>query len=246
MRYAGFYQCAKKTGRQLPIGKCAQSEGDRQARKRLQVTEQLDVIVLAFTRRGLNLPPMPNNPLDRTIFDAIPTPAFVVNGDVEIIDLNEAAARFCGHALNMVYKRRGGDVLGCLHATDVSEGCGKGPACQGCIIRTSVVLSLQGQAVSHRIVNLQLSHGLEVKELRALITSSPLKSKSDKLALLIVENIPDIPELKTVVPSCMRCKKIWDEEQYWTDVEEYFHKHAGVCFAHGLCPECAKAFSELQ
>ncbi len=198
--------------------------------------------MVAFALGGSNLQPTPNNRLDRTIFNAIPMPAFVVNSDVQIIDLNDAASEFCGQALNMVYKRRGGDVLGCLHATDVSEGCGRGPGCHGCIIRNSVALCLEGQAVSHRIVNLQLSNGLEVKELQVLITASPLPD-SEKLALLIVEHIPEISALKTIVPICMKCKKIWDDERYWTEVEGYLHEHAGMCFAHGLCPECARKFS---
>jgi hypothetical protein len=188
----------------------------------------------------------PNDQFDRTIFNAIPIPAFVVNGDVEIIDLNVAAAQFCGQARNMVYRRRGGDVLGCLHAADVSEGCGRGPDCQGCVIRNSVALCLEGQIVSHRIVNLQLSHGLEVKELRAFVTASPLPDGSEKLALLIVDYIPEVSAPKSVVPICMRCKKVWDDEQFWAEVEVYFHEHAGVCFAHGLCPECARKFSESR
>jgi hypothetical protein len=190
------------------------------------------------------LPPPLNSQFDRTIFDAIPIPAFVVNGDVQIADLNDAAAQFCGQALNMVYKRRGGDVLGCLHATDVSEGCGRGPVCHGCVIRNSVALCLEGRTVSHRVVNLQLSHGLEVKELQALVTASPLPDGGEKLVLLIIDYIPEIFALESVVPICMRCKKIWDDGQCWTEVEEYFHDHAGVSFAHGLCPECAKRFTE--
>jgi len=190
------------------------------------------------------LKPRAKSQPDRTIFNAIPIPAFVVNSDVQIMDLNDAAAQFCGQALNLVYKRRGGDVLGCLHATDVPQGCGRGPVCHGCVIRNSVARSLEGRTVSHQIVNLQLSHGLEVTELRALVTASPLPNGDEKLALLIVDYIPEISTLETVVPCCMKCKKIWDADQYWTEVEEYFHEHAGVCFAHGLCPECAQKFSE--
>jgi len=190
------------------------------------------------------LKPTPTQQLDRTIFNAIPIPAFVVNGDVQILDLNDAAMQFCGQALDIVYKRRGGDVLGCLHATDVSEGCGRGPDCRGCIIRKSVALCLEGRTVSHQMVNLQLSHGLEVKELQALVTASPLPHGNEKLALLIVDYIPEMFALETVVPICMKCKKIWDDDQYWTEVEDYFHKHAGVGFAHGLCGECAKKLTE--
>jgi len=189
------------------------------------------------------LPPVMNHQLDRTIFNAIPIPAFVVNSDVQIIDLNDAASQFCGQTLNMVYRRRGGDVLGCLHAVDASEGCGRGPVCQGCIIRNSVALCLQGQIVSHRIVNLQLSHGLEVKELQVLVTASPLPDGAERVALLIVDYIPEIVALETVVPICMKCKKVWDKQQYWTEIEAYFHERAAVCFAHGLCPECARKIS---
>jgi hypothetical protein len=170
-------------------------------------------------------------------------PAFVVNGDVRIFDLNDAAVQFCGQTLNMVFKVRGGDVLGCLHAVDVSAGCGRGPACQECIIRNSVKLCLEGQVISHRFVNLQISHGMDVKELQLLVTASPLPNEDEELALLIIEHIPEIAEMNNVVPICMKCKRAWDEDQYWIAIEEYFHARAGVRFARGLCPDCAKRFS---
>lgn len=187
--------------------------------------------------------PTPNQLPDRTIFNAIPMPAFIVDSDVQILDLNDAASQFCGQSLNLVYKHRGGEVLGCLHSTDAAEGCGRGPECQGCVIRNSVGLSLQGQSISHRVVNLRLSHGMEVTELQVLLTASPLPEGVEKRALLIIESIPGISEFRTVVPICMKCKKVHSKEQDWVEVDAFFHEHAGVFFAHGLCPPCASRFS---
>lgn len=184
--------------------------------------------------------PTPNHLPDRTIFNAIPIPAFMVDNDLRILDMNDAASQFCGQSLNLVYKLRGGEVLGCLNST---VGCGRGSECQGCVIRNSVELSIQGQSISHRVVNLRLSHGMKVTELQVLITASPLPDGIEKRSLLIIESIPGISELRTVVPICMRCKKVHSKDQAWVEVDKFFHEHAGVFFAHGLCPQCASKFS---
>src|SRR5208337_4877987 len=99
---------------------------------------------------------------------------FVVNGDVQILDLNDAATQLCGQDLNLVFRIRAGEVLGCLHSMDVSGGCGRGKACHTCVIRTSVVSCLKWQAVRRHKVNLQLAHGMEVKDFQVLVTVSPL------------------------------------------------------------------------
>jgi hypothetical protein len=180
---------------------------------------------------------------DQTIFDALPIPAFIVDSDVQILDLNASAQTFCGQTLNAVFRRRGGDVLGCLHSTEKAEGCGHAPACQGCIIRNSVTECLTGQNVCHRLVKLQVSQGLQVAEIQALVTASPLPARGDATALLILEQIPHLAEMRDVMPICMSCKKVWDNEHYWMEVDEYLHERGGFLFARGLCPSCATQFT---
>jgi hypothetical protein len=181
----------------------------------------------------------PNTTFDRTIFDAIPTATFVVDDDVQIQKLNGAAALFCGQDERTVYKKRGGDILQCLHATDVPEGCGRGPACRNCIIRNSVATCLAGQTVSRKRMNLHVKQGSSLKDLALLITTSPLPSSNGQsLVLLMVEDISEVTTLRSIIPICMKCKKIRDDQQYWKSVDDYFHEHAGVDFTHSLCPEC--------
>jgi len=44
--------------------------------------------------------------------------------------------------------------------------------------------------------------------------------------------------LQGLVPICMHCKKIRNEEDIWERLEVYLEEHADVEFSHGLCDEC--------
>ena len=84
----------------------------------------------------------------QTILNAIPLMIFIVDGDVRIRDLNNAAATVFGLDKATILNRRGGEVLHCLHAHDVAEGCGRALFCDNCAIRKSVIKCLEGQAVT--------------------------------------------------------------------------------------------------
>ncbi len=127
----------------------------------------------------------------RTSLNALPIPAFVVNSDVQILDLNEAAADFCGRKREAVHKIRGGEALQCVHSADVSEGCGRGPFCKDCVIRNSITKCLEGQTISRKVMKLQLGYKHEAKDLQVLITASPIPDGDKKLALVMVEDITD-------------------------------------------------------
>jgi PAS domain S-box-containing protein len=178
----------------------------------------------------------------RTILDAIPLPIFVVDEDVRIQDLNQAAAIGFGLNKGTVLKRRGGEVLHCLHSQDVPEGCGRGEFCRTCVIRKSVKASLQGQTVTRRRAKVELLLGGSKQEQELLITASPMPSQDEPLALLILEDISEMTTLREIIPICAKCKKIRNDQEYWRTVESYFKEHIGVDFSHGLCPTCLKEF----
>ncbi len=127
----------------------------------------------------------------RTSLNAIPIPAFVVDSDVQILDLNEAAANFCDQKRETVHKSRGGKVLQCTHSTDASEGCGRGPFCKDCVLRNSVTKCLEGQTISRKVMKLELAYKHDAKDLRVLITATPILDGEKKLALVMVEDITD-------------------------------------------------------
>ncbi len=47
--------------------------------------------------------------------------------------------------------------------------------------------------------------------------------------------------LEGIIPICMYCKKIRDDEASWQQMERYITQHSSAQFSHGICPEC---FSE--
>jgi DNA-binding response OmpR family regulator len=53
--------------------------------------------------------------------------------------------------------------------------------------------------------------------------------------------------LSGLLPICSSCKKIRDNEGYWSQVESYIQQHSEATFTHGMCPECLKKhYPELK
>jgi PAS domain S-box-containing protein len=174
----------------------------------------------------------------QNLLNAIPLMIFIVDGDVRIRDLNNAAATVFGLDKATILNRRGGEVLHCLHAHDVPEGCGRALFCQNCVIRNSVTKCLEGQAVNRRRTKVGLMLGGTKTEIELLITASPMPSSEEPLVLLILEDINEISILRDIIPICAHCKKVRDDQEYWHSVENYFNEYIGVDFSHGICPNC--------
>jgi PAS domain-containing protein len=176
----------------------------------------------------------------RSVFDAIPSLIFVVDDDVRIQEYNAAAAELLLLKRPSVLKRRGGEVLNCLHAVDVPEGCGRGPMCKDCVIRNSVTEAFQGNRVVRHRKKLEILRDGNKIEIYALITASPFYYKERPLVLLVIEDISEIAELRRLISICSICKKVRDDKESWSRLEAYFKDHWDVDFSHGYCPECYK------
>jgi len=44
--------------------------------------------------------------------------------------------------------------------------------------------------------------------------------------------------LEGIIPICMYCKKIRDDEESWQQMERYITEHSLAQFSHGICPDC--------
>ncbi len=57
----------------------------------------------------------------------------------------------------------------------------------------------------------------------------------------VAELANEIAQLKTlegVVPICMHCHKMRDDQDVWQELEIYLQSHTQAEFSHSLCPEC--------
>ena len=52
------------------------------------------------------------------------------------------------------------------------------------------------------------------------------------------EAIAQVKTLTGLLPMCANCKKIRDDNGYWSSVEKYISSHTQAEFTHGICPEC--------
>jgi hypothetical protein len=135
----------------------------------------------------------------------------------------------------------------CQHALESAAGCGRTEFCKYCPIRNSVQQSIQGQRVVRKKNIMRMVGQGQVVEVNLLVTTAPFAYQDESLVLLILEDISELMELKSIVPICAYCKKIRVDEAYWQSVENYFKKHLNLDFSHGVCPECEeKLYRDLQ
>lgn len=72
--------------------------------------------------------------------------------------------------------------------------------------------------------------------------TKPLDREGIIMRLRVAERIVDFTKqiklLKDLIPICMYCKKIRNDENYWQGVESYIAQQTGSNFSHGICPDC--------
>jgi hypothetical protein len=52
--------------------------------------------------------------------------------------------------------------------------------------------------------------------------------------------LAEIKTLRGILPICTHCKRVWNDDGFWQQVEVYVRDHTHVEFSHGLCPTCAR------
>jgi len=69
---------------------------------------------------------------------------------------------------------------------------------------------------------------------RVIQLEKTLRQKNREL----LETLAQVKQLKGLLPICMFCKKIRNDENYWQQIEDYLAKHTEADFSHSICPEC--------
>ena len=72
-------------------------------------------------------------------------------------------------------------------------------------------------------------------------STDALKKNADQLAKEkqnLQISFEEIKTLRGIIPICMQCKKIRNDEGFWEDVAVYIQNHSYADMSHGLCPDC--------
>lgn len=62
----------------------------------------------------------------------------------------------------------------------------------------------------------------------------------ERLITELRQSLDHVKVLRGLLPICMNCKKIRDDQGYWQKLEVYIRQNSEAEFSHGLCPECAQ------
>lgn len=65
-----------------------------------------------------------------------------------------------------------------------------------------------------------------------------LESGLEQKVRELEDALAHVKRLQGLLPICMHCKKIRDDNATWHNLETYFQEHSEVMFTHGVCAEC--------
>lgn len=69
---------------------------------------------------------------------------------------------------------------------------------------------------------------------------SNLNNNNSDLIKQLQLALSEVHTLQGLIPICAHCKKIRDDEGFWSQMETYIQSRTGALFSHGICPDCAK------
>lgn len=73
------------------------------------------------------------------------------------------------------------------------------------------------------------------------------EQEREKLIAELQQALANVKTLSGLLPICSHCKKIRDDQGYWSEVEEYIRDHSDAGFSHGICPDClSKYYPDLK
>ncbi len=65
-----------------------------------------------------------------------------------------------------------------------------------------------------------------------------LQSRLHRKIKQLKQTTDEVKALQSLLPMCMYCKNVRDDNGYWERVEEYLQRHSGAAISHGICPTC--------
>ncbi len=67
-----------------------------------------------------------------------------------------------------------------------------------------------------------------------------IEAEREKLIKELQKAFAEVKTLQKFLPICSYCRKIRDDQNYWSQIENYISENTHTKFSHGICPECYK------
>ena len=83
-----------------------------------------------------------------------------------------------------------------------------------------------------------LEHQLIYAVARDVTASKRAEEERERLLRELQAALAEVTALQKIVPICMYCKSIRNDENYWQTVEAYLSQQKQIALSHGICPAC--------
>jgi PAS domain S-box-containing protein len=85
-----------------------------------------------------------------------------------------------------------------------------------------------------------MNHQLIYSLARDITESKQAEEERERLLRELQTALGEVRELREILPICMYCKSIRNDQNYWQTVETYISSHTKAQLSHGVCPNCYK------
>jgi len=117
----------------------------------------------------------------------------VVNSERRLQQVNGYAAQFAGRNAEEMLGLRGGEALRCLHVLDDPRGCGFGEFCQQCVIRNTVLDTIEtGEIYLQKEAPYYFKgENDQIQEMTLLASTTPIMVKGERMVLVTLQDITE-------------------------------------------------------
>jgi PAS domain S-box-containing protein len=165
------------------------------------------------------------DPAFRAIFEDAPIGIVVVDGNMKIVDVNDAYCQMLGYTEAEMMGRYIPEVT---HPDDRQRDAEFLP------------LLLAGEVPRYKAEKRYIGKSGAVIWAEIVVTALLDKSGVSQYAFSMARNITDRRALQGMLPVCTSCKKVRDPQGYWSELETYLRERATAKVEEALCPDCAR------
>ncbi len=154
------------------------------------------------------------------LFEKNHTVTLLINPSTgSIVDANTTACAFYGYPVEEIKR---------MYITDIN------------VLSQEEIRHEMDRAIQEGRQQYYFKHRLQSGEVRDVeVYSGPIVLNGSSLLLSIIHDITQLKLLRGIIPICLHCKKIRDDQGFWSQLELYIKQHSEADFSHGLCPDCA-------
>jgi hypothetical protein len=174
------------------------------------------------------------------LLDALPSPAFIADADVTVLEANRSARKWLGDGVGAQLGQPLGNVIQCIFPRDSRGDCGTTEFCSACALRRSIQTAVSGQPAPCRLAHMIVGPAGKSEDHWFQVSASPLTLEGRKLVLVVLEDATQLVELRELLPLCPGCGANREASDPISQARVFLRNHPDFLRADELCDKCRR------